>query len=105
MGYVTNLFNAYCSENGVQCTVTSNPSDYAQLFHFKNVGDRQVKITHFDQVRIIQPGEHITMRVSARNYELAEQSKLPMIETIGPPSSTEQPLESAGWIDYKGSSL
>jgi hypothetical protein len=73
MGYVTQLFNAYCSENGIQCTVTSDPRDYAQLYHFKNVGDRQVKITHLDQMRIIQPGESITMKVRESGYALAEQ--------------------------------
>jgi hypothetical protein len=87
----------------VECTVTSDPRDFAQLYHFKNVGDRQVKITHLDQMRIIQPGESITMKVLDSKYALAVQSKLPQIESIRP--SAADLLESAAWVDYKGSSL
>lgn len=83
MGSITTLFNAYCSEAGVQCTVTSDPTDFAQLFHFKNVGDRLVRITHHGATRFIEPGEYVTMKVSTRDaYNLNMADALPRIEAI-----------------------
>ena len=89
MNSITRTFNAYCSEHGVQCTVTMDPSDYKQIFLFKNVSDCLVQITHQGVVRQIAPGEHVTMKVDdVLNplgvddlYKLTQWS-LPQIETI-----------------------
>lgn len=84
MGYVTNLFNAYCAENGVQCTVTQDVLDFSRLFHFTNVSDRTVRIYHLGEVRVIAPGESVTMKVKDSDYDLSDQSRLPMIVAINP---------------------
>ena len=89
MNSITRTFNAYCSEHGVQCTVTMDPSDYKQIFLFKNVSDCLVQITHQGVVRQIAPGEHVIMKVDdVLNplgvddlYKLTQWS-LPQIETI-----------------------
>lgn len=60
--YMTRTFNAICSEAGVQCTVAMDPSDYQQIYHFKNLGDRLVKIEWNDEVRFIEPGESVTLK-------------------------------------------
>ena len=80
MNSITRTFNAYCSEHGVQCTVTMDPSDYKQIFLFKNVSDCLVQITHQGVVRQIAPGEHVTMEVDDP-YKPTQRS-LPQIETI-----------------------
>lgn len=65
--YMTRQFNAYCSESGVQCTVQMDPHDFQQIFIFKNLGDRLVKIEWGTEVRFIEPHEHTTVKVSAHN--------------------------------------
>ena len=82
MGHVTRLFNAYCSEAGVQCTVFSDPTDFKQLFGFKNVGDRLVRITHRNETRFLEPGESTTMKVDGSDYNLSDQQRLPQVEAI-----------------------
>ncbi len=50
--YMTNQFNTYCSQAGVQCTVQMDPSDFQQIFIFKNLGDRLVKIEWVTRPRV-----------------------------------------------------
>ncbi len=59
VGYdgVTNAFNKYCSEMGVQCTVTMDPSDFQQLMHFQVVGNDDVLISHQGKSRVMAPGD------------------------------------------------
>lgn len=66
--YMTRTFNAICSEAGVQCTVAMDPSDYQQLYHFKNFGDRLVRIEWNDEIRLIEPGESVTLKARGAAY-------------------------------------
>lgn len=66
--YMTRTFNAICSEAGVQCTVAMDPSDYQQLYHFKNFGDRLVRIEWNDEIRLIEPGESVTLKTRGAAY-------------------------------------
>lgn len=80
MDLVTETFNAYCSEHGVQCTVTADPKDWRQLLHFTNVGDRLVRITHKGESRFLEPGESVTL--GAKDWYSLAQDGLPKIEAI-----------------------
>lgn len=91
MDLITKTFNAYCSELGVQCTATMDPRDWRQLLHFKNVGDAVVKITHRGEVRLLQPGENVTLG-SKDWYNLA-QDGLPQIERIEPINHQDEQKE------------
>lgn len=80
MGQVTRVYNAYCSEQGIQCTVTMDPLTHNQLFHLENVGDRLVRITHEGATRFLEPGEHVTL--STKEWYSLEQNNLPKIEAL-----------------------
>src|SRR5216684_1156889 len=60
--YMTRQFNEYCSEAGVQCTVQMDPNDFQQIFIFKNLGDRLVKIEWGTEVRFIEPKEYTIVK-------------------------------------------
>lgn len=64
MGFVSRTFNAICSEQGVQCTVTMDPSDYRSKFDFKNFGDRLVRIEYRDEVHYLEPTEEVTLKLA-----------------------------------------
>jgi hypothetical protein len=78
--YVTNTFNAICSEAGVECTVTMDPNDYQLLYYFRNVGDRLVKIEWNNEVRFIEPGESVTLK--ANTILIDSPSALPNITPL-----------------------
>lgn len=80
--YVTKLFNAYCADNGVQCTVTLDPNDQAQLFYFTNVGNREVMVSHLNEGFTISPGQSATMKIRYSGYALSEGSRLPVIRAV-----------------------
>lgn len=80
--YVTQYFNALCAETGVQCTVTMDPNDFRQLFHFKNTGDRLVKIEHAGDKRFLEPGEQVTLAVPEASYMLNDNTALPKITAL-----------------------
>ncbi len=70
--YMTQVFNAVCSEADVQCTVCMDPTDFQQLYHFTNRGDRLVRIEWRGEVRLIEPGESMTLKARGSlddNYE------------------------------------
>jgi hypothetical protein len=62
---MTKAFNQICSEEGVQCTVTMDSRDFRQLYLFKNVGDKLVKIMYNDQEWFLEPNESTEVKVSS----------------------------------------
>lgn len=60
--YMSDVFNAYCSEMGVQCTVMMDPHDYKQIYAFKNLGDRLVKIEYNFELHFIEPKESLILK-------------------------------------------
>jgi hypothetical protein len=81
--YMSHQFNAYCSELGVQCTVTMDPSDFKQLFIFKVVGDRDVRIEYDGKVRILGPGEWCRLKSSdSPYYDGYSKQEIPRITAL-----------------------
>lgn len=62
--YMTTDLNRYCTQAGVQCTVQMDPTDFQQIFIFKNLGNRLVKIEWGTEARFLEPGEHTTVKAS-----------------------------------------
>jgi hypothetical protein len=61
---VSDVFNDYCHEMGVQCTIGMNPSDYNRQMQLKVVGDRDVQVTHRGKVTLLGPGESLVIKIS-----------------------------------------
>lgn len=66
--YMSHQFNAYCSELGVQCTVTMDPKDFRRLFHFRVTGDNDIRFEYDHQVRFLSPGEWVSIKVKENLY-------------------------------------
>jgi hypothetical protein len=79
VGGIRQAYNAYCSEMGVQCTVGLDVGTYTTLYHFTNVGDRLVKITHDDQIRYLEPGEEATLKSNTYNVRSDDASNFPVV--------------------------
>lgn len=61
--YMTNQFNAYCSEAGVQCTVQMDPTDFQRIFIFHNKSDKLVRIAYGSRVEFLEPNEEKIIRM------------------------------------------
>lgn len=77
--YMSHQFNAYCSELGVQCTVTMDPKDFKQLFHFRVVGDRDIRFEYDRQVRFLSPGEWVSIKVKNNLYGQPEIPRITLM--------------------------
>jgi len=77
--YMSRQFNAYCSEANVQCTVAMDPSDFQQLFHFQNLGDRLLLIEYNDEFHYLEPKESMMCKVRQR---LDGQPSIPRITPL-----------------------
>lgn len=64
MGYVTNFFHNYCRENGVQCTITTDPRDFQKMFHFRSFSDKLVRIEYGGETRYLEPNESVTLKMN-----------------------------------------
>lgn len=78
--YMTTVFNAICSEADVQCTVCMDPNDFQQLYYFTNRGDRLVKIEWRGEVRMLEPGESMTLK--ARGSLDSNHEMMPRITAL-----------------------
>ncbi|SRR6266851_4752600 len=76
--YMTRTFNAICSEAGVECTVAMDPTDYQQIYHFKNLSNRLVRIEWDNEIRLIEPGETVTVKARGAAYSEATPRITPL---------------------------
>lgn len=82
--YMTDVFNAICTEEGVQCTVQMCPQTFRQMYIFTNFGDRLVKIEWNEEVRFIEPGESVTLYTDS-----SLKQHLPLIKALNNGTSHE----------------
>lgn len=62
--HVSQVFNKYCTEMGVQCIIGMDPEDYRRAIFLKVVGDRDVKIAYAQKVYYLAPGEHLKIIIT-----------------------------------------
>ncbi len=78
--YMSNQFNAYCSEAGVQCIVTMDPRDFQQLFQFKNLGDKLILIEwNRGEFHYLEPHESLVCKVP---QGMDGMSRIPRITSL-----------------------
>ena len=97
---VTQLYNAYCTEHGVQCTVTADPTDFVTLFHFKSFSDKLIKIEYKGEAHYLEPNQSVTIKVSQYDLTLGDRDlKFPTITALNNGGDFDQQVLQAGFYD------
>jgi hypothetical protein len=106
--HVTRLFNDYCTEMGVQCSISIDPADCYRTLSFKVVGNRDVKIEYRGEVHYLAPGEG---RIFKLDSSFEHEQMLPKLTLLPYGNAADQqnvgmqgsPAEAniSGWNSYQ----
>jgi hypothetical protein len=81
---MTKAFNQICTEEQVQCTVTSEPQTFRTWYQFKNFNDRRVQVMYDDIYLTMSKGQEAQLLILEsdrhRPYIVTLEDGVPAIE-------------------------